>query len=238
LWKSKPVEIGLDKWTRIIDYRYSLQPLSAAGSLVRGGRFNIGNDLDPSKFPVFPALYIAENYQTAYDERFGLPPPSHATIEGHEFALREPSSFTSVNVSGKISNLFDLRSASNLRNFVAIISKFKMPKEMRDLARTLGISGPLLVSQGGHLKKTLLAHSWRMYPSQYEIPANPQAFGRLLLEAVYPSTKGPKNCIAMFPTNFAESDSFVEVADVAPPGATKVRLDETTWMDISALPSG
>jgi hypothetical protein len=52
LWKSKPAEFELDKWVRIIDYQYSLQPLSAAGSLAHGGRFNIGNDLDPSKFPV------------------------------------------------------------------------------------------------------------------------------------------------------------------------------------------
>jgi len=47
LRQSAPASIIVDHWARIVDYKYSLQPLSAAGSLVRGGRFNIGNDLNP-----------------------------------------------------------------------------------------------------------------------------------------------------------------------------------------------
>jgi hypothetical protein len=80
-----------------------------------------------------------------------------------------------------------------------------------------------------------------MYPSQYEIPANPQVFGRLLLDAgfdgvLYPSTKGPKSCIALFPDNVARSDSYLEVADEGPPGAGVLRLDSSTWQDIAAPP--
>jgi hypothetical protein len=80
-----------------------------------------------------------------------------------------------------------------------------------------------------------------MYPSQYEIPANPQVFGRLLLDAgfdgvLYPSTKGPKSCIALFPDNFARSDSYLEVADEGPPSAGVLRLDSSTWQDIAAPP--
>jgi RES domain-containing protein len=241
LCASKPVNLSLDNWVRIVDYRYCLQPLSATGSLVRGGRFNLGIDLDSSKFPIFPALYIAEDYETAYEERFGLPPTSSSGIEGHELALRTRGSFTSVNVSGNILNIFDLRSAVNLKEFAGVISKFEMPKEIKDLARSVGIPGPFLVTKGGLLKKTLLTHNWRLYPSQYEIPANPQVFGRLILDAgfdgiMYPSTKGPKNCVALFPTNFSESDSYVEVADAPPPGATHLRLDSTSWQNIAAPP--
>ena len=238
LSETKPTELILNDWVRILDYQYSLQPLSAAGSLVRGGRFNIGNDLDPAKFPAFPALYLAENYQTAYEERFGTVPPTELGIEGHEFALREPDSFSAVNISGKAFNLFDLRSARSLRKFVEIISKFEMPSELKELATSVGIRGPLLVTKPGELKSSLLAQDWRMYPSQYEIPANSQAFGRLLLESrfdgvIYPSTKGPRNCLALFPTNFVDSESYVEVADKAPPGATKLKLDSSTWKEIS-----
>jgi hypothetical protein len=241
LCSSRTAELNLDNWVRIVDYKYSFQPLSATGSLVLGGRFNIGNDLDPSKFPAFAALYLAENYDTAYEERFGFVPSPGAGIEGHEFALRQPGSFTSVNVTGHVLNLFDLRSATNLKKFVKVVSGFEMPKELKNLARSLGMSGPLLADTNNLLRKTLLAHDWRMYPSQYEIPANPQVFGRLLLDAgfdgvIYPSTKGPKNCIALFPGNFAKSDSCVEVADQGPPNAGMLRLDSSTWQDIAAPP--
>ena len=85
---TKPTEFILTDWVRTLDYQYSLEPLSAAGSLIRGGRFNIGTDLNPATFPAFPALYLAENYQTAYQEKFGTVPPPEFGIEAHEFALR------------------------------------------------------------------------------------------------------------------------------------------------------
>jgi len=242
LSEAKLAELVLDDWVRILDYQYSLEPLSTAGSLIRGGRFNIGNDLDPAKFPTFPALYLAEDYQTAYEEKFGTVPPTELGIEGHEFALRQPYSFSAVKILGKAFNLFDLRSASSLRKFVEIISNFEMPSELKELARSVGIRGPLLVTKPGELKNSLLAHNWRMYPAQYEIPANSQAFGRLMLKSgfdgvIYPSTKGPRNCLALFPTNFAESESYVEVTDKTPPGASKLKLDSSTCKEISGASS-
>lgn len=238
LRQSAPIGLVVDCWTRIIDYKYSLQPLSAAGSLVRGGRFNIGTDLDPGKYPAFPALYLAADYETAYAERFGRRPSESGPLVGHEFALRPPGSFTAVNVNGRLHNLFDLRNARNLRHFTAIISKFDLPKELRDLAASAGIKDPLLVRSVGQLKQSLLAHNWRLYPSQYEIPANSQTFGRLVVDAgfdgiIYASTKGPKACVALFPTNFAGSESHVEIADEPPKGATHTRLDQSTCGEIA-----
>lgn len=235
---SAPASIVVDRWARIVDYKYSLQPLSAAGSLFRGGRFNIGNDLDPGKFPVFPALYLAEDYDTAYAERFGQSPSASGQLEGHEYALRIPGSFASVNVNGKLHNLFDLRKAKNLRQFTSIISAFDIPKELRDLAASAGIKSPLLVMSAGQLKMNLLAHNWRLYPSQYEIPANSQIFARLVVDAgfdgiVYASTKGPRACVALFPTNFSGAESHVELADEVPSGTTHKRLDQETWKEIA-----
>lgn len=242
LCSSTAADITLKSWIRIIDYEFSLEPLSAAGSLVHGGRFNIGRDLDATKYPAFPALYLAENYETAYEERFGQRPSRHALLEGHEFALRTPGSFTSINVDGQVVNLFDLRDPKSLKAFADVITSFDIPKELRKLATSVGMGRPLLVRNAEHVKKTLLAKDWRRYPSQYEIPANPQVFGRLVVEAgfdgiIYPSTKGPKACIALFPTNFSKSDSFVEIADAPPMGATKTRLDCTTWRSIAAPPA-
>lgn len=239
LCSSKPAALTLRNWVRIVDYKYSLQPLSAAGSLAHGGRFNIGNDLDPLKFPAFTALYLAESYETAYEERFGSRLSRDSILQGHELALRHPESFTAVRIVGRVANLFDLRSAGNLKNFVNVIAQFDMPNELKHLADSLRIQGPLLISASSALKANLLAHNWRLYPSQHGIPANPQVLGRLLLDAgfdgiVYPSTKGPRNCVALFPVNFAQSESFVEVADEGPPYAGKLRLDSNTWREIAA----
>lgn len=238
LRQSAPASIDADRWTRIVDYKYSLQPLSAAGSLVQGGRFNIGNDLDPGKYPTFPALYLAADYDTAYAERFGQRSATAGGLEGYEYALRSPGSFTSVNVNGQLHNLFDLQNARNLRKFAAIISEFDIPKELHALAASARIESPLLVRGARQLKTSLLAHNWRLYPSQYEIPANPQIFARLVVDAgfdgiVYASTKGPKACVALFPTNFSGSESYVELADEAPRGATHTRLDQEKWGEIA-----
>lgn len=234
-------ELSLDKWVRIIDYKYSLQPLSATGSLLHSGRFNIGRDLDPLAFPVFAAVYLAENFDTAYEERFGLPGSKRAKIQAHELALRRPGSFTSVNVSGRVLNLFNLRTTRCLSEFTNLISAFQVPDALKQLARSLGIQGPLLARTALQVKKSLLAKDWRLYPSQYGIPANPQVFGRLLLDAgfdgvIYPSTKGPRNCVALFPDNFARSESFVEVIDEGPRYSGSLRLDASTWRDIVSPP--
>jgi hypothetical protein len=232
----------LNGWVRIVDYRYSLQPLSATGSLVHGGRFNVGADLDPMKFPTFAALYLAESYETAYEEKFGAPSSLGAALAGREFALRRPGSFTSVNVSGRLANLFDLRSAASLKAFTRVISSFDLPKELKAIARSLGMTGrPLLAKTPKVVRETLLARNWREYPAQYGIPANPQVFGRLLLDAgfdgvIYPSAKGPKCCIALFPDKFARSESVIEVADEGPPHASAQRLDSSTWEEIVGEP--
>ncbi len=79
--KHAPYEhLSVDGWVRIVSFRYSEQPLSAQGSLLGGGRFNVGSNLDHSRFSPFPALYIATDYNTAYAERFGAPPTSGAGL--------------------------------------------------------------------------------------------------------------------------------------------------------------
>src|SRR2546430_16800869 len=58
-------------WQRIIRYKYSLIPLSTKGSVADpGGRFNVGV-IDPTRYPLFPALYIASDKSTALAEALG-----------------------------------------------------------------------------------------------------------------------------------------------------------------------
>jgi len=63
------VAIDLAGWGRSMPYRYSNTPLSCVGSLKWvGGRFNYGVDIDNSRFTPFPALYLAEDFETGLRE--------------------------------------------------------------------------------------------------------------------------------------------------------------------------
>lgn len=60
------VDVSVHNWIRTTDWRWSLTPLSPAGSLNGiGGRFNIGRDLDRARGQAFPCLYVANNIETA-----------------------------------------------------------------------------------------------------------------------------------------------------------------------------
>jgi hypothetical protein len=160
-----PVAQTISGWARIVNYRYSLNPLSATGSLLHGGRFNVGGDLDSARFAPFPALYLAENYATAYAERFGAPPGGPGVLQPHELALRDSKSFLNVSLKGEVHGLFDLRQNKPLRAFANIIGKFQMSREQRDLAKVLGLKPPLLLTTTNQLRKSLLAN-WHDMPSQ------------------------------------------------------------------------
>lgn len=234
-----PLPIELKRWTRIVEYRYSTESLSAAGSMEVGGRFNIGRDLDPRVFPPFPALYIAEDFETAYREKFGAPSKSSGTaaFKGQEFALRHPGSFTSVELVGEVLQVFDLTATRSLGPFTNVIRSFAISADLETLAKKLGIKPPWLAATPSVVRRTLLAPHWRGMPAQFEIPANSQVFGRLLIEAgfegvLYPSSKGSGLCIAVFPESLAAGESYVELADESPAGVRVTRMDAETWQSL------
>lgn len=176
LRESGPLRQQLSGWTRIVNYRYSLEPLPARGSLSNGVRFNIGADLDVGQFAPFSALYIASNYDFAYAECFGIADPG-VTLKPHELALRGSSSFSSVVLNGDVQALLDLRDVACIKGFAQIIGKFRLNQELQQLARELGMKGPLLLASVRDLHDDLLG-SWRGMPSQYGLPANSQLFAR------------------------------------------------------------
>lgn len=135
---------SFEGWSRIIDYRYGLEPLSLAGSLKgEGGRFNIGGDLSPGSFTAFGALYIAEDYEAAFRERFGgseAAKPDALTTQ--ELALRSPDSFTQVRLRGSVENVIDVGNLEALKSFASVLREFPVPRDVRQAARKLGLRPP------------------------------------------------------------------------------------------------
>lgn len=160
---------NLQGWCRIVDYQYSMHPLSARGSLIKGGRFNIGADLDRNSQPTFPALYCAGDYETAYLEKFGASDKG-SDFAGHEFALRNLASFSLVQLNGIVKNVFDLRNESNLKAFMTVMNNFGLPDELKKLARELGIPMPYLVTNTHLLNLTFLTPDWRSLRCNLEPP--------------------------------------------------------------------
>jgi hypothetical protein len=93
-----------------------------------GGRFNIGA-IDPSRFPVFPALYFASDKKTALAELLGRGGPVDS-LTPEELALTKSTSITVVSVSGKLESVLDIRDSKNLVGFINLIKDFKVSSKL------------------------------------------------------------------------------------------------------------
>lgn len=221
-------------YSRIVDYQYSLDPLSTAGSKkAEGGRFNVGAGLSPGVFTAFPALYCAEDYPTAFLEKFGSSESVHPNgLSGADLALRTPVSFTQVRLNVHLETVLDISEHATLKPLVEILREFEVPKSVTQTARKLGLKRPpWLIRSSNSLQIQLLDRNWRVRPMQFDLPANSQIFGRMVVAAgihgiLYPSSRAlAKRCLALFPQNWGGSLSFVEVVDPKPPEARMIRLD-------------
>jgi hypothetical protein len=227
------VDIRVDGWARVCDYRWSLTPLSPAGSLKGiGGRFNIGSDLDRARGQQFPALYIAEDVDTAYLEFFGGAPDSPTgPLKIQEFALRRRTSFTTFALRGRVENVLDLRTSSSLKEFAKIIAAFKLSPDTHRLARSIGVPVRKLMRTAGeiHTRILLAPKAWRSEPQLFGIPAANQIFSRYIRGAgfegvIYPSQQGGNACMAVYRENLA--GTRIEVTGGTPPEATHLVMDK------------
>jgi len=232
---ASPTEVDVSNWARVTDYRWSLAPLSPAGSLKGiGGRFNIGEDLDRARNQEFPALYIAADVDTAYREFFGGPPETQKSgLQLQEFALRRKSSFATFTLSGRVENVFDLQDSKGLRDFVTVIKRFDLSREIWRFARGIGVRPRTLVRTTKELLLRALAapDKWRAEPQLFGIPAANQIFGRFVRDAgfdgiLYPSQQGGTRCLAVFPENINVSSSRIQVTGDAPSGASCLTMDK------------
>lgn len=219
-------------WQRAVKYKYSLCPLSTKGSLADpGGRFNIGA-IDPPRFPTFSALYLASDKRTALAELLGREGPENS-LSPQELALTKPTSITIVSVSGKLESILDVRDAKNLTGFVNLIKGFRVSGKLYMKAKKVGqqIS---LVRDSSRLAKELASTRWREWPMGYDVPAAPQIFGRIVLDAgiegiLYESVLTNKPCLAIYPQNFQDSSSFIEIDGPCPPELVYKRMDSTSF---------
>jgi hypothetical protein len=230
-----PITVDVTNWVRITDYRWSLEPLSPAGSLKGiGGRFNIGVELDRARGQHFPALYLADAMDTALREFFLGPPEDRtASLSLQELALRRLSSFAAFTLRGHVDQVFDLRSTQELAAFAAIVSRFSLSKKTRRLPGRSGLRPRLLVKTPEELRWRILSdpQKWRTQPQMFGIPASSQTFGRLVRDAgfeaiLYPSQRAAGMNLAVFVENFRDSSSRIEVVGGAPAGATFLTLDK------------
>jgi RES domain-containing protein len=227
-------------WQRAVKYRYGLHPLCTIGSTFDpGGRFNIG-DVAPQNFPPFPALYVAEDKDTALQEALGQSPSSGSELAPQELALTNPQSETIVSVSGQLDRVFDLTTPDRLNDFLELVKNFQISSTLRAEAARVE-QDPKIARSVAELMKVLLDKDWRNLPMQVDIPAGPQIFGQIAHAAgisgiLYPSKFTGKKCVAIFPHNFEDSSSFVKLDDQPPHPNVPTRVDSTNWAicDISA----
>lgn len=156
----------IDKWSRIVTYKYSLQPLSCAGSMLTvGGRFNPGAELDADTMAPFPALYMAQDYETAFRKKFQI--ASDKTVEGlkpQELALEHGASHSTIQLRGQVHNVFDM-TIKHLDTAAAVFRRIKMPDRAKALKKKLAMKDLRMVTTGLELHRAALEYNWRQGPS-------------------------------------------------------------------------
>lgn len=223
------------RWQRVVKYKYSLDPLSAKGSLSDpGGRFNVGA-IDPTRYPMFPALYLAADKGTALAEVLGRDKDS-GSLTPEELALTKPDSISAVSVSGTLDAVLDICVSGNLSKFVNLIKNFKLSTPLILEARRLGWSPLTIITTVAELKTVLMLDNWRNWPMLYDVPAAGQIFGGIAVDAriegiLYESVLTGKECVAVFPQNFLNSSSCVELDDPAPSDDVRTRIDATNFAE-------
>ena len=221
---------------RVVDYGFSDHPLSATGSIIvdPGGRFNIG-DIDGTKFPRFPALYLAEDVETALREKFSL--SAAKNVDGLSAQqLNLFSSTTTVKVRCNLKVVLDLRDKQSLRLLFGELKHIQLPHSFIYRAARLKLHPMRAVNTPEELRETILRQDWQIMPISFDVPGNSQILGQLAHAAgvegiLYPSTKNDKkNCLAVYPENIKE-DSFVEIIGSIPKTTIFRRLDKNTFND-------
>ncbi len=227
-------DFEFSNWQRAVKYKYSLHPLCTVGSITFiGGRFNTGRDIN-LQIPEFQCLYLTIDKDTALQETLGQEPSKNKKLSPQEMALSNPQSETIVAVYGRLDKVFDLRKELNLKKLVSILKTFKLSKEIKRLAKEANLEEPKVIKNQKELLATILESHWRDKPVNFDIPSNSQIFGYLIYLAgidgiIYPSKLTKKDCLAIFPRNFENGESFVALTDEPPSEKVPTRIDSSNW---------
>jgi hypothetical protein len=113
--------------------------------------------------------------------------------------------------------VLDLSTPKSLETFFKHIQKIKAPKHLMQVAKKLRIDYPLTaIKTFKQLYQTIFEEHWRDHASLCNVPANSQILGQIVYESgieaiLYPSTKDGKKCLAVFPRNFQNKESYVGI---------------------------
>lgn len=226
------ISISVDDWCRQVKARYALSPLSCAGSLISSGRFNYGNDLD-SRFPRFPALYIAEDRATAHCEMFQIATESSGRLSAEEMNFQPSQSIAAYALAGTVHQVFDLTRAENLAPFMEVTRGFTLSSELRKMEKAFGIPARHVAQTPEQLMATVMDPNWRSYPMYADIPANSQILGSLLQDAgfeavIYNSVRlAGGRAMAVFPRSFPNSTSMVRIRGAPDQARLTVLVSQT-----------
>ncbi|MEF2147830.1 RES family NAD+ phosphorylase [Aquilutibacter rugosus] len=231
-----------ENWFRVVTFKWTNEPLSCAGSLTYvGGRFNVGVDVEHAISGPFPALYLAQDFETAYREKYQLKrSDSNGGLSSRELSLE--GSHTAVRIRGHIERVLDVRDLSRLRPFLNVIKRIKRPATILPLMRRLKIKpdGIVMVNTMGRLERSLTGN-WREWPVQYGVPSASQVFAKLAIAAgyegiLYRSSKTDKgDCLAIFPSAISSDRTFIELMDDTPETAINRRLDFSTCQSLDGM---
>lgn len=234
-----PVSVDLSDWVRMVKLRYINSPLSAAGSLRGiGGRFNIGQDVDKRMRSPFPALYLAEDSETAYREMYQCDVGSKSATGLLPEELSLMVSSATFFLRGNVDHIFDCTRPENLQPLCKVLSRIEMPEKARAILKRLKAPGAIrMVSDPEDLYLELYRADWRTWPAQFGIPSASQQLAEMLSTAGYQgmkyhSTKGRGNCVALFPHNVGAADTFVQLRDAAPESITATELTAKNAADL------
>lgn len=226
----------IEGWFRAVTYQYSSDPLSCAGSLRgHGGRFNAGFELDANTLSPWPALYLAQNFETAYCEKFQLSREHRENgLTPEDLSLSTGGSFSAVVVHGHLDRVFDMTTFTSLTTLATVLRRIKMPTEAVALTKKLkfGRKDLFMITTGLQLFNAVTKQNWRILPAQFGLPAPSHIVAKLIRDAGYAailfnSSKGPGKCMAIFPDKLTDS-SYIELTDKALSSNTITRLDATT----------
>lgn len=233
----------LDNWVRLITWQYSYNPYSSTGSLLNGGgRFNYGQMIDSTRETPFPALYVSEDLDTAYREKFGVTKNAgRGALDALDLALTPKASTTNVYLRGTIYDLVDITKPSKLADFCKVFAKFKISQEVVDLATKAGTRPIKIISNSQQLVASFYQSNWRGWATQFGIPSNSQIFGRLVYEAgysgvLYRSVRGRGRCVALFPENLAYNESEMYLVDEPPALSIPTVIKGEGWADTFRAP--
>lgn len=177
--------------------------------------------------------YLASDKKTALAELLGRDGPVDS-LTSEELALTKSISITVVSVSGKLESVLDIRDSKNLTGFVNVIKDFKLSSKLIAKARRVGLFPVKIVKGTNQLVKELQSPKWREWPMGYDVPASPQIFGCIVLDAgiegvLYDSVLMHNLCSAIYPQNFQNSASYIELDGPCPPETIHKQIDSTTF---------